>query len=205
MISESEINKRIKSCRIEKGMTLKTLAQKAKLTKGYLSRIENSDRVPPLSTLITIANALGVKLSDIFGETEDERNITLVRREDRPIIARNGSSYGYSYFALAHKFQNKYIEPYVIRVPAGLKQCALFQHEGQEMLFMLKGKLKFFYGDREFIVEEGDCLYYDTSIPHSGIPLGNEEVEFLATIYTPWNQNPIQVMRLRDERDRALK
>jgi len=188
-----------------KGMTLNALAQKTNLTKGYLSRIENSDRVPPLSTLITIANALGVRLSDIFGETEDERSVTLVRRKDRPIIARNGSSYGYSYYALAHKFRNKHIEPYVIKVPAGLKQCALFQHEGQEMLFMLKGRLKFFYGDREFTVEEGDCLYYDTSIPHSGIPLGDEDVEFLATIYTPWNQRPIQVMRLDGERDKALK
>jgi len=190
---------------MEKGMTLKALAQKTKLTKGYLSRIENSDRVPPLSTLITIANALSVRISDIFGEAEDERNITLVRRKDRPIIARNGSSYGYSYYALAHKFQNKNIEPYVISVPAGLKQSALFQHEGQEMLFMLKGRLKFFYGDREFIVEKGDCLYYDSSIPHSGIPMGDEDVEFLAAIYTPWNQSPIQVMRLREERDRSLK
>jgi transcriptional regulator with XRE-family HTH domain len=190
---------------MEKGMTLQALAQKANLTKGYLSRIENSDRVPPLSTLITIANALGVRLSTIFGETEDERNITLVRRDDRPIIARNGSSYGYSYYALAHKFQNKNIEPYVISVPAGLKQSALFQHEGQEMLFMLKGRLKFFYGDREFIVEEGDCLYYDASVPHTGIALGDEEVEFLAAIYTPWNQSPIQVMRVPAERDSALK
>ena len=70
MISEKDIGKRIKEIRISKEMTLEILSEITGFTKGYLSKVENSEKAPPVSTLIRIAGALEVRLSEIFQEEE---------------------------------------------------------------------------------------------------------------------------------------
>ena len=91
----------------------------------------------------------------------------------------------YSYQALAPHYPNKHMDPYVLKDPPNRKGKAVFQHEGEEMLYVLEGKTKFFYGDKEFILEEGDCLYFDASVPHYGVALDDKEFKCLLVLYTP--------------------
>lgn len=185
MILESEIGKRIKEHRKKKGITLRELAEKTGFTKGYLSKIEKSKKAPPISTLILIIKALGITISEILEEEEERISISLVKNEEKPIVARNGSAFGYSYQALAHKFSKKHMEPYIITLPVNPKRKVIFQHKGEEMVYVLEGTMKFFHGDKEFIVKRGDCIYFDSSVPHYGISDGKKEVKCLAVIYTP--------------------
>ena len=186
MTSEEELGKRIKEFRIDKGMTLQEFAEKTGLTKGYLSKIEKAKKAPPVSTLLTLAKALNISISDIFGETEGNRNpICLVKNGERRSIARDGSVFGYAYQTLAHRFHKKFMEPFILTLPLHPKENALFQHKGEEMLFVLEGTMKFFHGEEEYIVEEGDCVYFDAGIPHYGVCEGNREVKCLMVIYTP--------------------
>ena len=186
MIQEEEVGKRIRQYRFDKRLTLQDLAGKTGLTKGYLSKIEKAKKAPPVSTLISLAKALDVSISEILGEAEDNKSpICLVKKGERPFIARDGSVFGYAYQTLAHKFYKKQMEPYILTLPVKPKQVPLFQHEGEEILFVLEGTMKFFHGDLEFIAEEGDCLYFDASIPHHGICQGKKEVKCLMVIYTP--------------------
>jgi transcriptional regulator with XRE-family HTH domain len=185
MLEEKELGKRIQEERMNKGLTLQELAEKTGYTKGYLSKIENSEKAPPVSTLINITKALNISLSEIFGEAEENSSVCLVKKPERRVIARDGSVFGYAYQTLAHKFHNKHMEPYLLTLPLKPKENALFQHKGEEILFVLEGTMKFFHGEKEFVVEEGDCVYFDGSIPHYGVCLGKKEVKCLMVIYTP--------------------
>jgi transcriptional regulator with XRE-family HTH domain len=185
MIQESELGKRIKEYRMKRALTLQEMEKKTGFTKGYLSKVENTKKAPPISTLIVLVKALGISLSEILGETEERNKISLVKKIERQVVARNGTVFGYSYQTLAHKFYKKQMEPYILTLPVKPKQVPLYQHEGEEILFVLEGTMKFFHGDLEFIVEEGDCLYFDASIPHHGICQGKKEVKCLMVIYTP--------------------
>jgi len=61
---------RIRTLRMEKGLTLPALAERAELSKGLLSKLENDeDSNPSVGTLYKIAEALDVTISDIM-ETE---------------------------------------------------------------------------------------------------------------------------------------
>jgi len=183
MIAEKDIGKKIKELRSLAGMTLDVLAEKTGFTKGYLSRIENSEKSPPVSTLITIANALHVNLSGIFGEMEGTEVFSMVRKSERVAMARNGTVFGYYYESLAHKFLNKSMEPYIITLPINPREVPMFKHKGEELLFVLEGKMKFIHGDREFVVEEGDCIYFNSNIEHSAAALGEDECKCFLVIY----------------------
>lgn len=185
MFKEEQIGRMIRKLRIERKMTQQMLADACGLTKGYLSKIENSKTAPPVSTLINIAKALGVEINAFFSNGRPKTFITLVKAKDRVVVARSGSSFGYSYEPLAHTFPDRKMDPYLLTLPVKVKKQKVFQHEGQEMLFVLDGTMKFFYGDQEFIVEKGDCIYFDASIPHYGVCIGNKEVKCLMVIYSP--------------------
>lgn len=182
---ESEIGKRIKAARVSSKLTLEQLAQKTGFTKGYLSRIERSQKSPPLSTLAIIARALGVTISFLVGEDHPKTSIAIVKKGERPLVARKGGILDYSYEAIAHTFPNKKMEPFILTLPLNPKKKTLHQHEGQELLFVLEGTMKFLHGNQEFIAEEGDCLYFDSGYPHFGESLGTKEAKCLMVIYTP--------------------
>jgi transcriptional regulator with XRE-family HTH domain len=184
-IIEANIGKRIKSLRNKKRITLESLAIETGFTKGYLSKVEKSQKAPPVSTLGTIARALGVTISSLLGEESSATPICLVKKGERSLIARDGTSFGYSYEAVAHKFRNKIMEPFILTLPVHPKKRTLYQHEGQEILFVLEGTMKFLHGAEELIVEEGDCVYFDSGIPHFGESVGNKVVKCFMVIFSP--------------------
>lgn len=183
IINEADIGKRIKSLRNEKRVTLENLAAQVGFTKGYLSKVEKSEKAPPVSTLGIIARALGVNISTLLGEDTTTSSICLVKRSERSQIRRTGTSVGYSYEAVAHRFKNKLMEPFVLTLPVHAKKRILYQHEGQEILFVLEGTMRFHHGSEEIIAEEGDCVYLDSSIPHFGESIGDKAVKCFMVIF----------------------
>ena len=184
MVDERELVQRIKELRIKRGYVLEDLAQKTGLSKGYLSKVENSSKAPPVSTLTKIAKALKVSMSTIFGEEETSVVYHITKRDNRPVIARDGSKYGYSYESLAAGYSGRKMDPYTIEIPPNAKQPK-FQHKGEEIFFMLEGRIRVIHGDIEFVLEEGDCCYFDSSVPHHSYALGDRPAKALMVIYTP--------------------
>jgi transcriptional regulator with XRE-family HTH domain len=182
---ESEIGRRIKVSRINKRFTLEQLANQTGFTKGYLSRIEKSEKSPPLSTLGIIARVLGITISFLVGEEGQQTSFSIVKKGERPLMARKGTAVEYSYEAVAHTFPNKKMEPYILTLPLKPKKKTIAQHEGEELLFVLEGTMKFLLGNREYIIEEGDCIYFDSSLPHFGESVGRKEAKCFMVIYTP--------------------
>ena len=184
-IVESEIGKRIKTFRTKKGITLEQLASQTGFTKGYLSKVEKSKKSPPVSTLGIIARALGVTISAILGEENPSVSFCLVKKGERPLISRDGNSSEYSYEAIAYKFPNKNMEPFILTLPVNPKKKNMYRHEGEELLFVLEGTMRFQYNNQEYIVEQGDCIYFDASLPHFGESRGDKKVRCLMVIYNP--------------------
>jgi len=84
-----------------------------------------------------------------------------------------GSLYGYSYEALSFDKPGKNMEPYIIE-PA-FEEKSIFQHEGEEFLYVLEGRHEFIYDDKKYLMEEGDCVYFDSAVPHTGRSLGKKK------------------------------
>jgi transcriptional regulator with XRE-family HTH domain len=190
MISEEMIGKRIRQLRIERDMTQEVMAKRSGLTKGYLSKIENSPNSPPVSTLIKISKALGVGIDSIFSEEGAETDFTVVRKSERQEVAGRASSFGYSYEPLALNYPNRHMDPYIMRVPAGTGKTKVFSHKGEEMLFALEGSQRIFIGDHTVEIQPGDCLYFNSAIPHNGEAISGEELVYLVVFYSPDGPEP---------------
>jgi len=196
VIDESEIGKRIKEFRKQNHLTLQDLADRTGYSKGYLSKVEKAQKAPPVSTLGVIAGELGVTVAGIIGEESIPDSISVVRKSERKLMAGSGKEFGYSYEALANPYPNKLMEPFILYPSENITQNT-FKHDGEEVLFILQGKLNFKYGDREILLEEGDAIYFDSGVPHTGEAVGDEMVKCFVVICNLSSRGQVSYEHLR--------
>ena len=172
-------------------ITLERLAERTGFTKSYLSKIENGLKVPPIGSLARISQSLGADIAlffqkgDVFDAGADlDPGVSCVRAGERQSVVRGGTSFGYDYESLAHKKLRKYMEPFVFTFPSHISKEVFFEHEGEEFIFILSGRVEFMVGKRKFLLEPGDSLYIDSALPHRGRSLG-DEAKALVVIFRP--------------------
>jgi len=183
MINESLIGNRIKKLRTERDLTLKQLAKATGFTSGYLSKVENSKKSPPVSTLIVLANYMGIGMDSFFAEKNKKTSFMLTRKKDRQIMEQDPDfEYNYIYEPLVPDYPNRKMNPYILTVPTTPQGINKFDHKGEELIYLLEGEARFSHGDNLVDMQEGDCVYFDSSYPHFGISLGDKEAKCLIVI-----------------------
>jgi transcriptional regulator with XRE-family HTH domain len=177
-IEYGEISLKIKVLRKNRSITIQELADITKLTPGYLSKIENSTTPPPRPTLAKIAYALGVHVSYFFeDEDESDGKLSIIKKNERKKMIGDYTPLGFKYEAVIRKKKDKNIKPLIVTIPHGLDpdEVPYNYHDGEELIYVLSGKMAFFYDDEQYLVEEGDCLHFDSTIPHKVMAATEEE------------------------------
>lgn len=167
------LGRRLRDLRKSRGKTLDTLATEIGFTKGYLSKLETGRSVPPIATLSRVARALGSDLATLLagtdgGEAGVRGAVSVVRAHERHQVVRGGTSFGYDYQALAHNASDKLMEPFIFTFPPQILKEVFFEHEGEEMIFVLSGTVEFEVGGVTHELTPGDCVYFDASLRHRG-------------------------------------
>lgn len=179
---EQSLGRRIQILRREKRITLQKLADETRLSKSLLSKIENGKVSSPVSTLFLIAQSLGAKITDFFEDQEKDEPLILVRKKDRPHFGGKVPHFGYEYEALGSKRRKKLMEPFILTMDKRRARKVFFTHSGEEILFVLKGAMEFHYGEEKWLVQEGDCLYFDASVPHVGVSVSHHPLKVFMVI-----------------------
>ena len=185
---EVKVGEKIKQLRMEKGMSLQDLAEKTGFTSALLSQVENHMISPPLGTLIKIAKGIEIPIG-LFFEDQREAPFTIVRADERKFTSRvtskEGVKYGYSYESLAYDKKGRHMEPFLITLEeATIKKNQEFRHEGEEFIFVLEGKMEVQLGKHTDLLEPGDSIYFDSTIPHRVQCTDEGPTKILACIYT---------------------
>ena len=184
-MSEELIAKRIKTLRTKQKITLQQLSDLTGLTRGYLSKIERSKKAPPYSTLNKVARALGIDVGYLIsenGEALADPRIVFVKNNQGKVVENSGSFYGYTYQTLAPGKLGKNMQPYIIE-PA-FEEKDVFQHEGEEFIYVLEGTHEFVYDGKTYLMKKGDSVYFDSGIPHTGRSIGKKKAKCLAVMFS---------------------
>jgi transcriptional regulator with XRE-family HTH domain len=186
---ELRVGERIRELRESKGLSLQDMANRTGYSSALLSQVENHFISPPLGGLIKIAKALEVKVGTFFGD-EPRESYAIVRKDERKHISRfaskEGVSYGYSYESLGFDKKDRQMEPFLVTLePATVKSEKLSSHDGEEFIFVLEGEMEAILGDHKDVLHPGDCIYYDSTIPHKVQCHREVPTKILAVLWTP--------------------
>lgn len=173
---------RLRHMRRQRKLSLDVLADKTGLTKSYLSKIERGVSAPSIASTIKIAKAFGVQVGQLFGEIADENGVCLVRKGERKPVTRLGTKNGYYYESIAYKRRSKCMEAFIVRSPRHFKNNIFYEHEGEEMIFVLKGRVEVTVANKCMVLGPGDSIYFDAHLLHRSRYLGATQAETLVVV-----------------------
>ncbi|MBV5270798.1 MAG: helix-turn-helix transcriptional regulator [Afipia sp.] len=186
---ERALGARIRFIRREQDLSVLDLSSAANISAGMLSKIENGQISPSLSTLQSIANALKVSLSMLFAASEERRDCSYVRAKQGVVIERRGTKVGHVYQLLGHVIGGDVaVEPYLITLEENAEAFTGFQHSGIEFIYMLSGEVIYRHGDTSHRLRPGDSLMFDSGALHGPETLVKRPMTYLSIIVYPRRQ-----------------
>lgn len=170
---------KLKLLRVQAGLTLEALAQAANLTRSYVSKIERGASTPSIGAALKLAKALKVPVEELFGEPSDTDPVTITRameprsrnlaQGDPRVVAGTSPGHRMLAFVLQPGKKNQRGHP-------------MSHHEGEEILYVLKGTINLQLADRSEALQAGDCAHFNSTIPHKITSLGDQAAEVLLVI-----------------------
>ncbi len=177
------IGTRIQKLRRRQNRTLEEVARQCGFTKSLLSKIERGRTNPPLATLAKLADALGIKLSDLLSHDAAAGTVyTPAARlgEEAPTVTDKG----YAFHLFAGSRPDKLMQPFLFVGRKGEIKPSPLSHRGEEFLYVLSGQVRFRVGAVEYILGPGDSLYFDSEEEHD-LQIESEEARYLAIFSEP--------------------
>ena len=142
--------------------------------------------VGALTTLKSLALALNVPFTALFQRFEEQRDASHVKSGEGLKIERRGTRAGHQYALLGHSVHKQVaVEPYMITLTHESEVFPLFQHDGQEFLYVVEGAMDYHHGGRNYRMDPGDSLFFDADAPHGPETLHDLPVRFLSVIVYP--------------------
>ncbi|MDL2289425.1 XRE family transcriptional regulator [Clostridia bacterium OttesenSCG-928-F22] len=177
-----QIAQRIKELREIVGDTPEQVARDLGLSlEKYLS-YESGETDLSISFICEIANRFQVEVSTLMtGEDPKLRIYSLVKKGQGVTVERLEE---YKYESLAENFLNKKTQPFLVTVEPDVANTpiSLNSHDGQEFDYIIEGTLLISINGREMELNEGDCIYFDSSHSHGMKAIGNKPTKFLAVV-----------------------
>ena len=188
MSGDGQLGGKIATVRDSLGISVEELAERSGCDAALIRRIEAGQLSPSLAPLVKIARALGVRLGTLLDD-DAVLGPVLTRRDQAQGTARlrsleTGSEAGtLDFFSLAQGKSARHMEPFLITVHPG--GGAPSTHEGEELLYVLEGRIEVAYGKDLHALWPGDSIYYDSVVPHRVSAAGGAEARLLAVVYSP--------------------
>jgi len=172
------VGKKIKKERLRKKISLDRMANETGLSIDYLKMIEAGKKMPPVGTLLQLARALEIDSGFFLREQE-----TSLKSRIKAYTKRTEN---YAYTTLTPGAENKHLKAFkVIIDPMQDHKGVGYQHEGEEFVYVLAGKIELTVGDHVNMLNASESLHFNSGIPHKIRNIGEEKAELIVVVYGP--------------------
>jgi len=165
-----EIGSKLRALRLRKKLGLVELGRHTGLSPALLSKLERGKMFPTLATLLRIAMVFSVELDYFFADHRKHRALAIVRRAARLRFpeAPGLRDPAYHFESLTFPVAEPKCEAYLATFhPVAQGKARPHEHPGVEVIYVLSGELGVTVETSEHLLESGDAMYFDSSVPHS--------------------------------------
>ncbi|MCD6570829.1 MAG: helix-turn-helix domain-containing protein [Deltaproteobacteria bacterium] len=156
-----KIGEKIKNLRLAQELTQEDLANRADLTKGFISLLERDLQSPSLETLELILNALDTSLGEFFADTGPD---AVVFSPERRVIIKDEE--GVLKEVLIAGAQDREMDIMLVTLEPGAATRKEDAHYGDESGLVLTGKVWINLDKETFKASKGDAFYYTANKQH---------------------------------------
>ncbi len=180
--NQAVIGEKVKAFRAARRMSLRALGDATGTTASFLSQLERGLSGVNISTLMRIAGALGISLTDLFDDGSPPVGRVL-RKAERPALP---PAEGYRKMLLSRR-PIRDMEVYIGEFdPGGSTGEKPYSHgDSQELFFVIRGEVELTLGEERHVLSSGDSIEYPSSVPHKTVNIGTETAEVIWMIAPP--------------------
>lgn len=173
---------KIRTKRLEHGMSIHVLAEQTGLTTGFISQIERNLVDPSITSLRKIATSLN---TPVFHFLLDEGEYEpVVRKAERKCFT---FEHGQIVYELLSPNIKRSLEMMIVRIKPGktfYKES--LTHLGEEHLLIIEGCMRIQVGDKSYELNKGDSVYYFPSLAHKIFNPNDTTLVFLSAATPPF-------------------
>lgn len=176
------IANRLRGLREVLELSAQEVAESCHLRVEEYMALESGESDISVNVLQTIARRYGISLDVLMFGEEPKMNAYFISRAGAGVSVERRKAYKYE--ALASGFRDRKADPFIVTVEPAPADAPMHlnSHEGQEMNYVLEGRLLLSLNGKELVLNVGDSLYFDSSLPHGMKALDGRPVRFLAII-----------------------
>ncbi|MEE8576986.1 MAG: XRE family transcriptional regulator [candidate division Zixibacteria bacterium] len=168
------IGEKIKALRLASELTQAELADRARLTKGFISQLETKQVSISVDSLADILDALGVSLPDFFSSEAQQQVVFTV--DDRIGIDSKGAS---RFEMLVPGSTNNLMDPIHLELKPGESLEKQGPLPGEQFGYVLSGRLTIVLGKKKYVASARECFYFKSGIRHQLKNSGKSAVKIL--------------------------
>ena len=170
-----EIGNKIKDLRVQKGLTQEELADRAELSKGFISQLERDLTSPSIATLIDLLQVLGTTPKEFFDDAVE--NQIVFHKQD--YFEKKYNTLGNTIEWIIPNAQKNMMEPIRVTLEQGGSTYPDVAHEGEEFGYVLSGSIRIHVGNRSYTAKQGESFYFTPSSSHYIECTGKNKAVFL--------------------------
>jgi transcriptional regulator with XRE-family HTH domain len=179
---------RLRDARLRRGIGVRELSRKTDCSASLISQIELGKIAPSVSTLYTLTSFLGVSMDSLF-VTDEEQEASPAIQPERPASPTSSSTPAFAengivqrrntrpHICLEHRVRWERLNPVpesgaeflevIYDVGGGsISGDQAIRHNGREYGLVLEGSLSIQVGFETYVLEAGDSIAFDSTVPH---------------------------------------
>jgi transcriptional regulator with XRE-family HTH domain len=158
------IGARLRHAREAGRLSLAEVATRSGVTKSFLSRVERDEASPSVASLVSICDALGLSMADLFAVPAT----SLVRRSARPSLEGLPKAADVVDTLITPERERHVTVLETAVAPGGSGGDALYTLPSEcEVCFVLEGTVAVDVEGETFELEAGDALTFGAAVPHT--------------------------------------
>jgi transcriptional regulator with XRE-family HTH domain len=174
------LGRQIRMLRDQRRLSQEQLAKASNVSRNTLSLIERGQTSPTVSTLKSLAGALGVEINAFFQPYEEAR-VIFTKAGQRPSLLLSHGTLA----DLGLGMPEPLVTPLVLHLEPGARSGAALSHDGQDFVLCLSGEILYSVNGRGYVLEPGDSLFFDGRLPHRFQNTGTGDSSVLIILSTP--------------------
>jgi transcriptional regulator with XRE-family HTH domain len=162
------IGPRLRHARLVKGLLMKELAERVGVSISLISKYENDRLLPPLTVLHALVNVLETNIGALF-EPDWSGSGYIARAGARPRITAGGEgeSAGVTLERIIPNGQGHLLQGNIHIVAPGGGSMGPMRHEGDEVGYVLEGRLELSIDETVYELTAGDSFAFPSHLAHT--------------------------------------
>lgn len=161
-LDERELGRTIRELRKKKPYSLKELAELSGVSVSFLSQVERGAASPSISSLMRIARALDRTIGSLL---ESKATSRIVRRGEGPRLVHSGGTWDEARLT-PREFSHLQVIRSTLQPGGSTGDEPILYTSSETSMIVEEGRLHVDLDGEVIVLEEGDCLSFDPSVPH---------------------------------------